>query len=183
MLSAFVTAVKASSNPLIPALPDLLWGTIAFVIVLVFFVWKVVPRLNAALDARAEAIEGGLSKAESSQAEAAAALAEYKKQLADARTEAASIREQARLDGTAIIAELKEQATIEANRITANAKASIEAERQSALVSLRAEVGSLAIDLASGVIGESMSDDKKASAVVDRFLADLEASEKTKAKN
>ena len=103
--------------------------------------------------------------------------------MADARTEAASIREQARLDGTAIIAELKEQATIEANRITANAKASIEAERQSALVSLRAEVGSLAIDLASGVIGESMSDDKKAAAVVDRFLADLEASEKAKAKN
>ena len=34
----------------------------------------------------------------------------------------------------------------------------------------------LAIDLASGVIGESLSDDKKATALVDRFLADLEAS-------
>ena len=31
------------------------------------------------------------------------------------------------------------------------------------------------IDLASGVIGESLNDDKKASAIVDRFLADLEA--------
>jgi len=46
------------------------------------------------------------------------------------------------------------------------------------VVSLRKEVGSLAIDLASGVVGESLSDDKKASALVDRFLADLEASEK-----
>jgi F-type H+-transporting ATPase subunit b len=180
MLNAFAAA--ESPNPLIPELPDLIWGTLAFVIVLVFFIWKFVPRLNEALDARRDAIEGGIKRAEEAQAEAAAALAEYKKQLADARTEAASIREQARLDGTVIIAELKEQATIEANRIAANAKATIEAERQSALVSLRAEVGLLAIDLASGVIGESLSDDKKASAVVDRFLADLEASEKAKAK-
>ena len=53
----------------------------------------------------------------------------------------------------------------------------IEAERQAALVSLRSEVGSLAIDLASGVMGESLADDKKATALVDRFLADLEKSE------
>ena len=52
------------------------------------------------------------------------------------------------------------------------------AERTAALVSLRAEVGSLALDLASGVIGEALRDDKKSTALVDRFLADLEASEK-----
>ena len=39
-------------------------------------------------------------------------------------------------------------------------------------------VGTLAIDLAEGVVGESLSDDTKAFAIVDRFLADLEASEK-----
>jgi len=74
-------------------------------------------------------------------------------------------------------AEAKDRATTEAARVTATAQAQIEAERQSALVSLRSEVGTLAIDLASGVIGESLSDDAKATAVVDRFLADLEASE------
>ena len=66
----------------------------------------------------------------------------------------------------------------EAARLTATAHAQIEAERQTALVSLRSEVGTLALDLAGGVIGESLSDDKKAQAVVDRFLAELEASEK-----
>ena len=45
-------------------------------------------------------------------------------------------------------------------------------------MSLRSEVGTLALDLAGGVIGETLSDDAKAKAVVDRFLADLEASEK-----
>ena len=44
-------------------------------------------------------------------------------------------------------------------------------------MSLRSEVGTLALDLAGGVIGETLSDDAKAKAVVDRFLADLEASE------
>ena len=182
MLSAILSAAEAEPiNPLIPPVYDLVWSAVCFVIILVVFLWKVLPRISKTLDERASLIEGGISKAETAQAEANAALEEYKKQLADARAEAARIREQARTDGTAIIAELKEQATVEANRITASAKASIEAERQSALVSLRAEVGSLAIDLASGVIGESLSDDKKAAAVVDRFLAELEADEKAKA--
>ena len=63
--------------------------------------------------------------------------------------------------------------------MTAAAQTQIEAERQSALVSLRSEVGTLALDLAGGVIGESLSDDAKAKGVVDRFLADLEKAEST----
>jgi F-type H+-transporting ATPase subunit b len=173
-----VTAEEAESvNPLLPASYDLLWSAVCFAIILAAFVIKFLPAIKKTLDERAEAIEGGIANAELAQAEAAAALEEYKKLLADARAEAARIREDARVEGTTIIAELKEQATIEANRVTASAKAAIEAERQSALVSLRTEVGSLAIDLASGVIGESLSDDKRAAAVVDRFLAELEASE------
>lgn len=174
------TASEAEHNPLIPELPDLIWATVCFIVLLVFFWWKVLPAVKKTLDARAEAIEGGIKKAEIAQAEAAAALAQYKDQLAEGRAEAAKIREQARLDGTKILNELKEQAATEAARITAAAQATIEAERQSALVSLRSEVGSLAIDLASGVIGQSLTDDKKASALVDQFLADLEASEQAK---
>ena len=73
------------------------------------------------------------------------------------------------------MAEAKDTATSEAARITATAHAQIEAERQAALVSLRGEVGGLALGLASNVIGETLSDDKKATAIVDRFLAELEA--------
>ena len=109
------------------------------------------------------------------QAEAQAALEQYNALLAEGRAEAAKIREQARAEGAAILAELKESAQAEAARITANAQLQIEAERQAALVSLRAEVGSLALDLASGVIGETLADDTRASALVDRFLAELES--------
>jgi len=181
MLRAFLDVRTADVNPLIPADYDIIWSSVIFVALLIVVAVFVVPRLNKALDARAEAIEGGLKKAEEAQAAASAARDEYNAQLAEARAEAARIREQARTDGAAILAELKEQAQAEANRIAANAQVQIEAERAAALVSLRAEVGTLAFDLASGVIGESLSDDKKASALVDRFLADLEADEKAKA--
>jgi F-type H+-transporting ATPase subunit b len=183
MLSTTTVAAEASHNPILPETPDLLWGGLCFVVILVVF-WRVVlPRMQAMLDKRAEVIEGGIKKAENAQAEAAAALDEYNKQLADARAEAAKIREQARTDATRIANDVKAQAQADADRIAATATAQIEAERQSALVSLRSEVGSLAIDLASGVIGESLTDDKRASAMVDRFLADLEADEQSKAGN
>lgn len=183
MLEAIVLAAEEGEtmNPLIPAIYDIVWSLIPFALILLLF-WKLVlPRMQRTLDARSEAIEGGIQLAETAQAEAAAALEEYTQQLAEARAEAAKIRDQARVDGTKILSELKEQATAEAARITANAQAQIEAERQAALVSLRAEVGSLAIDLASGVIGESLTDDQKAAAIVDRFLAEIEADETAKA--
>ena len=166
---------------LLPTVPDLVWGTIVFVIILVFFVWRVVPRLNEALDARTNAIEGGLKRAEEAQAGANQAQEQYRAQLVEARTEAASIREQAREDAKRIRAELVADAQAEAARVIASAQTQIEAERQSALVSLRSEVGAIAIDLASGVIGESL-DDKRSTDIVDRFLADLEASEASAAK-
>ena len=64
---------------------------------------------------------------------------------------------------------------MEAARITSTAKAQIEAERQAALISLRAEVGSMAIDLASKVVSESLKDSATASRVVDEFLKDIQS--------
>lgn len=182
MLNALVTNLAAaegeSPNPLLPAGYDIIWSGLWFLIILVV-VWKVaLPRLTKMLDERSAAIEGNIAKADEAQKQAEAALEEYTRQLAEARTEAGEIREAAREDGKKIIAEAKETAASEAARLTATAHTQIEAERQTALVSLRSEVGSLALDLAGGVVGETLSDDARAAAVVDRFLADLEASEK-----
>jgi ATP synthase, F0 subunit b len=181
MPTAFVAAAAESQSPVLPAIPDLVWGTIAFVIVLVFFIWKVLPPLNKALDERRDAIDGGIDRAEKLQAEAHAALEHYTAQLADARAEASHIRERARAEGAAIIGELKEQATAEASRIVANAQVQIESERLAALASLRTDVGALALDLASSIVGDVLSDEKRSEAIVDRFLAELEAEENSKA--
>ncbi|MGO3147618.1 MAG: F0F1 ATP synthase subunit B [Leucobacter sp.] len=178
MINSIVVAAEgADINPLLPATYDIVWSAVVFVILLIAF-WKVfLPKMQAMLDARAEAIEGNIAKADEAQAKAEAALQEYTAQLASARQEAGEIRDEARADGVRIVAKAKEDATTEQARIAQTAQAQIEAERQTAIVSLRKDVGSLAIDLASGVVGESLSDDNKASALVDRFLAELEASE------
>ncbi len=179
MLQALIVAsTEETPNPLLPAPYDIVWSAVVFAIILIFFWKKVLPNVSAMLEARGAAIEGNIEKADAAQREAEEALAKYTAQLADARAEAGKIRDAARADGAKIVTEAKDLASTEAARITATAKAQIEAERQSALVSLKSEVGTLAIDLASGVIGEALTDDKKSKALVDRFLADLAASEK-----
>jgi F-type H+-transporting ATPase subunit b len=181
MISRIVAAAAEESskpNPLLPSPADLFWSSVVFAILLVFFWTKVLPNFKKNLDARTEAIEGRLEAAEKAQAEAAAKTANIEAEQEAARAEASQIRESARNEGAAILAELKEQASAEAARLTATAKAQIEAERQAALISLRAEVGSLAIDLASSVVGASLQNDKIAAGVVDQFLANLEADTK-----
>jgi len=179
-LVAYAAEEGAAPNPLIPAWYDIIWSAVCFVIILFVF-WKIaLPKMKDMLDQRAAAIEGNIAKADEAQRKAEAALVEYTAQLAEARKEAGEIRDAAREDGKKIVAEAKDAASTEASRLTAAAHTQIEAERQSALVSLRSEVGTLALDLAGGVIGETLSDDAKAQAVVDRFLAELEASEAAK---
>jgi len=165
-------------NILLPEVYDLVWSSVVFFILLAFFWFRVLPNFKKTLDARTEAIEGRLAEAERIQAEVANQTADIAKAQENSRAEASAIREQARAEGVAILAELKEQANVEAARITAVAKQQIEAERQAALVSLRAEVGTLAIDLASAVVGASLSNDMVAGKVVDDFLSELEAGDK-----
>lgn len=158
----------------LPAGYDLFWSTVVLLVVAFVFYRYVMPRFLAILDERTEKIAGGIAKAEAAQEEAAATLAEYHAQLAEARAEAARIREDARTEGGEIVADSKAKATEEAGRILATAHHQIEAERQHAAVSLRADVGELATELASKIVGESLEDIARQSRVVDRFLDDLE---------
>ena len=73
---------------------------------------------------------------------------------------------------------MRSKAQEEASRITASAQVAIEAERQQAITSLRNEVGALATELASKIVGEALDDQVRQSRIVDRFLEDLEKSKK-----
>jgi F-type H+-transporting ATPase subunit b len=177
--AATALTAAASEEPegialLVPAMYDLVWSVVVLVIIALLF-RQVLPKFQAVLDERTAKIEGGLALAESAQAEAAAALAEYNQQLQDARTEAARIREDARTEGAQILAELRAKAAEDAARIVETAHRQIEAERTQASVSLRSEVGALATELASRIVGEALEDSARQSRVVDRFLDELEA--------
>ena len=170
------SAAGGELNPLIPHTAELIVGFIAFTLLYLVLRSKVVPMFEKAFAARTEAIQGGMEKAEKAQRDAQVALEQYTAQLSDARGEAQKIREEARVQGAAIIEDLRGKAQEEAARITAAATASIEAERQQAITSLRNEVGSLATELASKIVGEALDDQVRQSRIVDRFLDDLEKS-------
>jgi len=164
----------ASTDPLLPSWPEFIIGTILFALVFGAMAKLLLPRITKTLTERTEAIEGGLAKSEEAQKEANQLLDQYREQLAEARHEAARLREEAREQGAQIIAEMREEAEAEARRVTAAAQAQIQAERQQALTSLRTEVGTLATELASRIVGESLEDHARQSGMVDRFLDELE---------
>ena len=163
-------------NPLVPHTSEMIVGFIAFSLLYLVLRKAVVPKFEKAFTDRTHAIQGGIERAEQAQLEAQRALAQYTEQLSSAREEAQTLREEARVQGAAIVEELRAKAQEEAGRITAAAHASIEAERQQAVTSLRNEVGALAVELASKIVGEALEDQARQSRIVDRFLDDLEKS-------
>ena len=163
-----------SHNPLIPPVGEIIVGTITFAILCLVFFKFVIPRFEQVFVARREAIEGGIERAEAMQAEAKAALEQYRAQLAEARSEAAQIRDAARAEGQQIIVELRTQAQEESARILARGEEQIAASRQQVVNELRGQIGALAVELAGRVVGESLADDARRRGTVDRFLDQLD---------
>jgi F-type H+-transporting ATPase subunit b len=163
----------AAPNPIVPIWQELVVGTVAFA-VLVYVLGKYVwPRMEQTFAARVEAIEGGIRKAEEAQREAAKLLDQYRQQLAEARTEAARIREEARADAAGIREEAAALAREESERIIAAGREALAAERQKIIREVRRDLGELAIELASRIVGESLADEARQRGTVERFLQDI----------
>jgi F-type H+-transporting ATPase subunit b len=174
ILAAAAEEGAAAPNPLIPAWYDITWSSVVFVVLLTFFWFKVLPGFKKMLDERAKAIEGRLAEAEAAQRSAEERTAFIEAEQAKLRSESSSIREEARSEGAAILAEMKAQAAAEAERLQQAVKNSLEAEREVAQRVLRSEIGELAIELASRIVGQKLQEDAVANKVVDDFISELE---------
>lgn len=166
--------LAAAENPIFPAKAELILGFVSFLLLLFVIRKFVMPRFEALYKERSEKIEGGIEKAEKAQAEAEAALEQYRAQLNDARAEAAKIRDDARGEAEQIRVELRAEAQAEAQRIVAQGQAALQAQRAQIVAELRAELGRNAVELASRIVGESLEDEVRRRGTVDRFLAELE---------
>jgi F-type H+-transporting ATPase subunit b len=175
MASVTTELIPLAQNFLVPN-GTFLVELVAFGIMLFILGKYVIPPINKAMTARQEAIRQQFAELEEAKTEAESAGDEFRALIADARHEAAKIREDAREQGAAIIAEMKEQAQGEAARIVEHAHAQIEADRKAAVASLRKEVGTLATTLAGRIVGEALEDEARQKRVVERFLADLDSS-------
>ncbi|MFC9914932.1 F0F1 ATP synthase subunit B [Streptomyces sp. NPDC127197] len=169
-----IAAEGEMENPLVPPIPELVIGLLAFVIVFGFLAKKLLPNINKVLEERREAIEGGIEKAEAAQTEAQSVLEQYKAQLAEARHEAARLRQEAQEQGAALIAEMRAEGQRQREEIVVAGHTQIEADRKAASAALRQDVGKLATELAGKLVGESLEDHARQSRVIDRFLDELE---------
>ncbi|WP_183091414.1 F0F1 ATP synthase subunit B [Streptomyces radicis] len=167
-------AAEEPQSPVVPVVPEIVIGLICFGVIFFVFYKKLVPSINKVLEERRAAIEGGMEKAEAVQAEARQTLESYKEQLAEARHEAARMRQEAQEQGAALIAEMREEGQRQREEIIAAGHTQIAADRKQAAELLRQDVGNLAIELAGKLVGESLEDHARQSRTIDRFLDDLE---------
>lgn len=165
---------ETTHNPIIPLWQELVLGIIAFGILCYVLMKFVFPRMEQTFRARVDAIEGGIKRAEEAQAEANQLLEQYRAQLAEARTEAARIRDEARADAEGIRQDVLAKAREESDRIIAAGNDQLNAQRESILRQLRTEVGTLAVDLAGRIVGESLADEARSRGTVDRFISELD---------
>lgn len=175
-MTAGILASGGSGHLLLPAIPDLIYGTLAFVIValgIYKFAW---PSFMEMLDERAEKIDQGLKAAEIARAEVADERQTLADEVRNAHRQAAEIREKAQTNAKTIVADAQAQARTEADQILDGAQRRIDAEADSAKRALRSDIGALATELAGRIVGESLTDQELAKRVTDRFLDELEAS-------
>lgn len=176
-MTAFIFAAEAveHSNPLIPETNELIWGAVCFVLLFVLIGRKVFPVINKTFSERTANIEGKLDQAERERQEAQDLLKQYQQKLDEAHSEVRRLLDQARSNADRLEAELRAKAEDQARRIVERAQETIAVERDRALQSLRQEVGGLAVDLATRVVGESLDRDRQLR-LVDQYLTDLESS-------
>ena len=165
---------EVEHSPIIPLWQELVLGSIAFALICFVLMKFVFPRMEETFRARVDAIEGGIKRAEEAQAQANELLEQYRAQLSEARTEAARIRDEARADAEGIRQDVLAKAREESDRIIAAGREQLAAQRESIVRDLRSEVGTLAVDLASKIVGESLADEARSRGTVDRFISDLD---------
>jgi F-type H+-transporting ATPase subunit b len=163
-------AAEETKNPLLPALNELIWGTISLLLLLLIL-WRtgVFANIRKALGERTERIEGELERAERERQEAHALLERYKEQLAEARQESARILDEARKNAENVRRDLLVRAEADAARVVERAREEIQGERNRAVSEIRGEAASLALDLAGRVIGESL-DEERHRRLIDRYI-------------
>lgn len=171
-----ILAQAEEHNPIVPIWQEVVVGAVAFALLCWVLMKYVFPRMEQTFQSRVAEIEGGIERAQVAQAEAQQLFERYQAQLAEARTEAATIRDDARADAAGIREDVLAQAREESDRIIAAGRDALAAERASLVRELRAEIGTLSVELASRIVGESLADEARRAGTVERFLTELESS-------
>ncbi|MDQ2748381.1 MAG: F0F1 ATP synthase subunit B [Actinomycetota bacterium] len=166
--------VLASGNFLVPN-ATFIAEFIAFLLILGIIARYILPRIQGPLRERQAIIAKQMEDSEEAKRKLAQAEEKYKAALVEAREEAAQIREHARAEAQRTVEELRAQAVEEQTRIINRGEEQLATQRNAIVRELRAEIGTLAVELSEKIVDQRLSDDSQVSATVDAFIAGLEA--------
>ncbi|MEX2551212.1 MAG: F0F1 ATP synthase subunit B [Nitriliruptoraceae bacterium] len=170
--SITLLAAEEGGIELFPETPELIWGLVAFLLLMAAMMKFVFPRLNETLEERAAAIQGKVEEADAKLQEAEASKRDYEASIADARGEADRILEEARTAAEALREEARNRAEAEATQIIERAQASVASERDRVLQELRGQVGSLSVELAAKIVEREL-DASTHTDLVDEYIERL----------
>ncbi len=150
---------QEAPNPILPETNEIIWGGLAFV-VLLLLMWKFgLPPVRKMLKDREDRIRGDLERAEEAKVEAEGVLEDYRRQLAEARTEAAQIIEASREQAEEVRRELIAKAETDAAEVRQRAADDARLAGDRAMSELRASVAELSIELAEKVVERNLDHD------------------------
>ncbi|WP_224058218.1 F0F1 ATP synthase subunit B family protein [Streptomyces kanamyceticus] len=141
-------------GPLNPEVEQLAVAVVLFAAVYLV-VGRFLPRVNRVLEERAMLLEGATGGPTADLWRAAERVRDERGVLlSEARREAAHVRQAAREEGAALIADSRDEGLRERAEIVATGQARVEAERAEAEAELRGCVSEVASELASRIVGE-----------------------------
>ena len=150
---------QEAPNPILPETNEVIWGGLAFV-VLLGLMWKFgLPPVRKMLKDREDKIRTDLERAEEARVEAEGVLEEYRRQLAEARTEASQIVEASREQAEEVRRELIAKAEQDAAEVRQRAADDARLASDRAMSELRSSVTQLSIELAEKVVEHNLDHD------------------------
>ena len=152
---------QEAPNPILPATNELIWGALSFLVLFALLAKVGLPPMQKAMEARSDKIRKSLDEAEEARAEAGVVLADYQRQLADAKGEAGRIIDEARQSADAVKRDLIAKAETEAAEQRRRNAEQISAERDRVMSELQSQVAVLAVEMAERVVESSL--DREAS--------------------
>ena len=163
--------VKAPS-PILPAGNELLWGGISFLLLLIVLGKFGVPAAKSMMTARTEKIRASIDDAEKAKTDAEGVLAEYQRQLADARLESSRIIEEARGAAEQVRRDLVARAEAEATQLRQRNAEQVAGERDRVMGELQGQVAKLAIELAEKVVEHNL-DEAANTRLIENYIASV----------
>ena len=159
-----------ASNFLVPN-ATFIAQVVAFLVLLWILGRYVVPPISKAMNERQEAIRRQFEDAEAAKERLEAAEKEYQAALAETRRESTRLREEAHAERAQIIEEARSEAARRAEEILEANRERLATERQQILLSLRNEIGELAVTLSEKIVHDSLRDDARQRKLVEDFIA------------